>query len=47
MTTTHKQYRLTSLEDPTDEMLNALMDDVVRTAQTTLILLNVENVEEY
>ena len=33
MTTTHKQYRLSSLEEPTDEMLIALMEDVVKAAR--------------
>ncbi len=28
MTEIHKRYRLTSLEEPTDEMLHALMEDV-------------------
>lgn len=33
MTEIHKQYRLTSLEDPTDEMLIALMEDVAKAAR--------------
>ena len=33
MTATHKKYRLTSLEEPTDEMLNALMEDVAKAAR--------------
>ncbi|MBR6981741.1 MAG: hypothetical protein IKH88_18185 [Prevotella sp.] len=33
MTEIHKQYRLTSLEDPTDEMLLALMEDVAKAAR--------------
>ena len=33
MTTIHKQYRLSSLEEPTDEMLIALMEDVVKAAR--------------
>ena len=28
MTEIHKQYRLTSTEEPTDEMLHELMEDV-------------------
>jgi len=28
MTEIHKRYRLTSTEEPTDEMLQALMEDV-------------------
>ena len=32
MTTTYKQYRLTSLEEPTDEMLRELMEEVVKAA---------------
>ena len=30
MTEIHKRYRLTSTEEPTDEMLHALMEDVAR-----------------
>lgn len=33
MTEIHKQYRLTSTEEPTDEMLQALMEDVAQTAR--------------
>ena len=33
MTTTYKQYRLTSLEEPTDEMLRELMEEVVKAAR--------------
>ncbi len=33
MTEIHKQYRLTSLEEPTDEMLQALMEDVAEEAR--------------
>ncbi len=29
----YKEYRLTSIEDPTDEMLHALMEDVVAAAR--------------
>lgn len=28
MTEIHKQYRLTSMEEPSDEMLQALMEDI-------------------
>ena len=33
MTEIHKKYRLTSTEEPTDEMLQALMEDVVKAAR--------------
>ncbi len=33
MTEKYKQYRLTSMEDPTDEMLHALMEDVAKAAR--------------
>ena len=33
MTEIHKRYRLTSTEEPTDEMLQALMEDVAQAAQ--------------
>ena len=33
MTAIHKQYRLTSTEEPTDEMLQALMEDVAKAAR--------------
>ena len=33
MTEIHKQYRLTSTEEPTDEMLQALMEDVAHAAR--------------
>ena len=32
MTEVHKKYRLTSMEEPTDEMLQALMEDVAKAA---------------
>jgi hypothetical protein len=32
MTEIHKRYRLTSNEEPTDEMLQALMEDVAQAA---------------
>ncbi|MBO4429736.1 MAG: hypothetical protein J5790_00150 [Bacteroidaceae bacterium] len=33
MTEVHKKYRLTSTEEPTDEMLQALMEDVAAAAR--------------
>ena len=33
MTEIHKKYRLTSMEDPTDEMLQELMEDVAKAAR--------------
>lgn len=33
MTDIHKRYRLTSMEEPTDEMLQALMEDVGKAAR--------------
>ena len=33
MTEIHKRYRLTSTEEPTDEMLHALMEDVAQAAR--------------
>lgn len=33
MTEVHKRYRLTSTEEPTDEMLHALMEDVAQAAR--------------
>jgi hypothetical protein len=33
MTEIHKKYRLTSEEEPTDEMLRALMEDFAKTAR--------------
>ena len=33
MTEIHKRYRLTSNEEPTDEMLQALMEDVAQAAR--------------
>lgn len=33
MTDIHKRYRLTSSEEPTDEMLQALMEDVAAAAR--------------
>ena len=33
MTEIHKRYRLTSTEEPTDEMLQALMEDVAQAAR--------------
>ncbi len=36
MTETHKKYRLTSTEEPTDEMLQALMEDVAAEARKSM-----------
>ena len=33
MTDIHKKYRLTSMEEPTDEMLQDLMEDVAKAAR--------------
>ena len=33
MTEIHKKYRLTSMEEPTDEMLQELMEDVSQAAR--------------
>jgi polyhydroxyalkanoate synthesis regulator phasin len=33
MPETYKKYRLTSMEEPTDEMLHALMEDVAKAAR--------------
>ena len=33
MTDIYKKYRLTSIEEPTDEMLHALMEDVAQAAR--------------
>jgi uncharacterized surface protein with fasciclin (FAS1) repeats len=33
MTETNKKYRLTSIEEPTDEMLQELMEDVAKAAR--------------
>ena len=33
MTEVHEKYRLTSMEEPTDEMLQALMEDVAKAAR--------------
>ena len=33
MTEIHKRYRLTSMDEPTDEMLQALMEDVGKAAR--------------
>lgn len=33
MTDIHKKYKLTSMEEPTDEMLHALMEDVAAEAR--------------
>ena len=36
MTETHKQFRLTSTDEPTDEMLQALMEDMIREARKSM-----------
>ena len=36
MTEIHKRYRLTSTEEPTDEMLQALMEDVAAEARKSM-----------
>ena len=36
MTEIHKRYRLTSTEEPTDEMLLALMEDVAAEARKSM-----------
>ena len=33
MTEVHKKYRLNSMQEPTDEMLQALMEDVAKAAR--------------
>ena len=33
MTEVHKRYRLTSTEEPTDDMLHALLEDVAQAAR--------------
>ncbi len=33
MTEIYRKYRLTSMEEPTDEMLQALMEDVAKAAR--------------
>ena len=33
MTEVNKKYRLTSMEEPTDEMLHELMEDVAKSAR--------------
>jgi F0F1-type ATP synthase assembly protein I len=36
MTEIHKRYRLTSAEEPSDEMLQALMEDVAAEARRSM-----------
>lgn len=43
MTEIHKQYRLTSLEEPTDEMLQALMEDVAAEARKSMARAEAEH----
>lgn len=42
MTELHKKYRLTSTEEPTDEMLQALMEDVAVAARESSAKAEVE-----
>jgi len=42
MTEIHKKYRLTSTEDPTDEMLQALMEEVGRAARESSAMAEAE-----
>ena len=37
MTEIHKKYRLTSMEEPTDEMLQELMEDVAKAARESSV----------
>lgn len=37
MTEIHKKYRLTSMEEPTDEMLHELMEDVAKAARESSV----------
>ena len=43
MTEIHKQYRLTSMEEPTDEMLRALMEDVAEEARKSMARAKAEH----
>ena len=38
MTEIHKKYRLTSIEEPTNEMLQELMEDVAKAARESSII---------
>ena len=42
MTEIHKKYRLTSMEEPTDEMLQELMEDVAKAARESSVRVEVE-----
>ena len=42
MTEIYKQYRLTSMEEPTDEMLRALMEDVGKAARESSAMAEAE-----
>ena len=42
MTEIHKKYRLTSMEEPTDEMLQELMEDVARAARESSVKAEAE-----
>ena len=37
MTEVNKKYRLTSMEEPTDEMLHELMEDVAKSARESSV----------
>ncbi len=43
MTEKYKQYRLTSEEEPTDEMLEALMEDVAAEARKSVARAKAEH----
>lgn len=42
MTEIHKKYRLTSMEEPTDEMLQELMEDVAKAARESSVRVEAE-----
>ena len=42
MTEIHKKYRLTSMEEPTDEMLQELMEDVAKAARESSVRAEAE-----
>jgi len=42
MTEVSKKYRLTSMEEPTDEMLQELMEDVAKAAQDSSAKAEIE-----
>ena len=43
MTEIHKKYRLTSMEEPTDEMLQELMEDVAKAARESSVRAEAEH----